>query len=754
MSSNKKKRVTGINFKIYENGDLYVGHLKVGKVEGPGILFFEKPRIRCEGVWQEGLLNGMGRQIGPFKEKYIGEFKNGIKEGRGRFSDKSKTIIGNFKDGELNGLAIVTDSKTEQISKGYFVEGVMQNFGILSSMDNQYHYSGFFRQGVFHGLGEEVIRDSHYMGFFELGHRHGIGVFKDGRNHKYIGSWVQGNKEGFGLERYRSGDYYEGNFNNNIKQGIGRYFHSGDGSIYTGNFVAGLREGFGRLENSDYVYVGYWKTNLRHGLGYQFNKDGRWYYGDWVHNQKSGFGWETQGQYFYKGEWLDDRPHGYALINDSRGKEKFAVFEYGVFKELSVDVPRKLFEYFEAINLEDFMAKMDSSIILSDQTLTENVRFVQKSSFLFKDRIREEREKLKKRVDQSCLDVENMEISFARLMRRLEKELKDNNIDMNKLMSSYNYDIIEERRADSKIVIDANRSLKLKNKVVGSEKIKDFDSHLVDEFRQDFQRVANPRRQTELAQIKKNLEELFESNFEFDYTAPETPGRWVARDTSTSVRVQDKGTETSGLKTKVEVLESKKSEIDEARNLLELEKSELKKRKEEIMMLMHELEVRKRDQVNYMDNPYTAVSEADRSNAAISGRNIRVSQEFRNRNEENKKRVFLSEKKIIGGFNPASGNKKPPEIKDDNEGVESISELVRYQSQASDEDVSVFKDPENPTYQGGLESEVLDIQKQGNADSAVGASGTNPDNPNIFHQTAPDLLCKTNLTIFCPFLIF
>lgn len=43
------KFYTGINFKIYENGDLYVGNIKQGKIHGTGIIFFENPKIRCEG---------------------------------------------------------------------------------------------------------------------------------------------------------------------------------------------------------------------------------------------------------------------------------------------------------------------------------------------------------------------------------------------------------------------------------------------------------------------------------------------------------------------------------------------------------------------------------------------------------------------------------------------------------------------------------------------------------------------------------
>lgn len=61
LNGSPNKAFTGINFKIYENGDLYVGNLKKGKIEGSGVIFFENPKIRCEGEWKNGLLNGKGR---------------------------------------------------------------------------------------------------------------------------------------------------------------------------------------------------------------------------------------------------------------------------------------------------------------------------------------------------------------------------------------------------------------------------------------------------------------------------------------------------------------------------------------------------------------------------------------------------------------------------------------------------------------------------------------------------------------------
>jgi hypothetical protein len=121
--NNLPKSYTGINFKIYENGDLYIGNLKRGKIEGDGIIFFENPKIRCEGEWTDGLLNGTGRQIGPEDELFIGEFLDGVKHGQGNYQTNECGILGSFLNGELKGLSIVQNYEKELISKGVFQQG-------------------------------------------------------------------------------------------------------------------------------------------------------------------------------------------------------------------------------------------------------------------------------------------------------------------------------------------------------------------------------------------------------------------------------------------------------------------------------------------------------------------------------------------------------------------------------------------------------------------------------------------------------
>ena len=68
-----------------------------------------------------------------------------------------------------------------------------------------------------------------------------MGIYKSEEFKQYMGSWRGGDRYGFAIERYPNNDYYEGMFSENVKNGLGRYYHKEDGSIFTGYFSQGFR---------------------------------------------------------------------------------------------------------------------------------------------------------------------------------------------------------------------------------------------------------------------------------------------------------------------------------------------------------------------------------------------------------------------------------------------------------------------------------------------------------------------------------
>lgn len=57
------------------------------------------------------------------------------------------------------------------------------------------------------------------------------------------------------------------------------------------------------------------------------------------------------------------------MIKDQEGVEKFAVFEYGILKNLSVNIPKRMFEYFDSISLTTFLEKSELRVIEFEEFL-------------------------------------------------------------------------------------------------------------------------------------------------------------------------------------------------------------------------------------------------------------------------------------------------------------------------------------------------------------------------------------------------
>jgi hypothetical protein len=95
----------------------------------------------------------------------------------------------------------------------------------------------------------------------------GFGELKSPQqNYNFFGYWSEGVKHGPGTEQIKSGEIYFGEYAKDSKQGIG-YTITSMGGKFLGEFVNGGRNGLGRLIQDGIEFVGYWKDNLKNGLG-------------------------------------------------------------------------------------------------------------------------------------------------------------------------------------------------------------------------------------------------------------------------------------------------------------------------------------------------------------------------------------------------------------------------------------------------------------------------------------------------------
>ena len=117
--NNKFKNIIDIYYKInrskktkiYENGDKYIGEFINDIKNGKGILYFNKndeyERNRYEGDFKDDRLEGKGIYYWTDGERYEGDFKDGKREGKGiNYYKNGDRFEGNFKDDEKEGKGV------------------------------------------------------------------------------------------------------------------------------------------------------------------------------------------------------------------------------------------------------------------------------------------------------------------------------------------------------------------------------------------------------------------------------------------------------------------------------------------------------------------------------------------------------------------------------------------------------------------------------------------------------------------------
>ena len=82
----------GYGKEIYENGDYYEGEFKNGLKNGRGILYTKHHNIQYKGDWINNDINGYGIQYFKNGQKYEGELKDGLRNGKGTIYYKNGDI--------------------------------------------------------------------------------------------------------------------------------------------------------------------------------------------------------------------------------------------------------------------------------------------------------------------------------------------------------------------------------------------------------------------------------------------------------------------------------------------------------------------------------------------------------------------------------------------------------------------------------------------------------------------------------------
>ncbi|GAB5371810.1 hypothetical protein AAMO2058_001611700 [Amorphochlora amoebiformis] len=88
----------------YKNGGSYTGPFSAaGKPHGTGVEVYSDGLTRYEGMFENGVRHGKGKLLYRTGAMYIGNWKNGQKEGRGRHKNAIGEYVGEFVKGKRHG---------------------------------------------------------------------------------------------------------------------------------------------------------------------------------------------------------------------------------------------------------------------------------------------------------------------------------------------------------------------------------------------------------------------------------------------------------------------------------------------------------------------------------------------------------------------------------------------------------------------------------------------------------------------------
>ena len=165
-----------------------------------------------------------------------------------------------------NGKLEFINENVEYIYVGEFANGVKQGKGNLSSKDNKYNYEGDWLNDKFEGFGTLFNQEEKYNGKFKEGKYHGEGNLYKKNGEQYIGEFNNGIFVK-GKIKFNNGDSYEGNIINNLMEGKALYKYK-NGDIFKGTFLKGKKK-FGSMTFNEgkNKYEGYFENDKFSGEG-------------------------------------------------------------------------------------------------------------------------------------------------------------------------------------------------------------------------------------------------------------------------------------------------------------------------------------------------------------------------------------------------------------------------------------------------------------------------------------------------------
>ena len=307
--------LSGSGIHITANGDEYYGNFSMDRLEEINAytedkwvmdekflqnIMIDKKGTIYVGQFKYGIKNGRGLQIYATGDVYAGEFIESLPDGKGAiYTASGQKIEGIFKNGAQDVTGYVYDVKGNG-DAGHYIKGVKQSVGEFNlsmslnpvftqkTFPNGDVYTGDMKNGLKNGVGifKKANNGDTYYGYFENDRYNGIGVLKTKEGIVKAGKFKNGTlsdtvrvlikyadkeiyygfvrngteqKEGLGVYCYKNGDFYMGGFENDKRSDIIGVEVFANGDVYFGKFIDDKMNG---TYNS---YLDYTKKELYNG---------------------------------------------------------------------------------------------------------------------------------------------------------------------------------------------------------------------------------------------------------------------------------------------------------------------------------------------------------------------------------------------------------------------------------------------------------------------------------------------------------
>lgn len=229
-----------------------------------------------EGEFRQGKRHGKGILNTATGEKYLGDWTNNERNGKGKFIFQRNVYLGSFVKSRMQGKGVMQYHNGDTYS-GYWLNNKPEGKGQYK-FSNGNLYDGNFVNGSFEGKGTMYYFDgSRYEGNWKRNKKHGHGVLVMYSGERQYSRWENGSRvdavnkvitfnestntieASSALNRDCTTGY--------CASGLGTYIYA-DGSVYKGEFEDGNPSGKGKVvyANGD-QYEGQWKNHAPHGQG-------------------------------------------------------------------------------------------------------------------------------------------------------------------------------------------------------------------------------------------------------------------------------------------------------------------------------------------------------------------------------------------------------------------------------------------------------------------------------------------------------